>query len=103
MISINTPEKENATHKEPASVKVIKVSSVRDKKIRFNVLVDDAMYIYGMMYIEYEKDGKQGAFISFPRYQGSDSQYYNICWFRISEELQSNIEKQLQDMINTKD
>ena len=96
MISINTPEKENATHKEPASVKVIKVSSVRDKKIRFNVLVDDAVYIYG-------KDGKQGAFISFPRYQGSDGQYYNICWFRISEELQSNIEKQLQDMINTKD
>lgn len=106
MINRNTTTREanKNEHKAPASVKVIKVTSVRDKRIRFNILVDDAVYIYGMVYIEYDKDGKSDAFISFPQYQGTDKNYYNICWFPINEELQEDMEKQIQELIsNTKD
>lgn len=107
MINRNTTNREAAEkqqHNAPASVKVIKVTSVRDKRIRFNILVDGAVYIYGMVYIEYEKDGKQGSFISFPQYQGTDKNYYNVCWFPINEELQADLEKQIQELINnTKD
>lgn len=107
MINRNTTNREAAEkreHKAPESVQVIKVTSVRDKRIRFNILVDGAVYIYGMVYIEYEKDGKQGSFISFPQYQGTDKNYYNVCWFPINEELQADLEKQIQELINnTKD
>ena len=107
MINRNTTtreETEKREHKSPESVQVSKVTSVRDKRIRFNILVDGAVYIYGMVYIEYEKDGKQGSFISFPQYQGTDKNYYNVCWFPINEELQADLEKQIQELINnTKD
>lgn len=107
MINRNTTNREAAEKREhiaPASVKVIKVTSVRDKRIRFNILVDGATYIYGMVYIEYQKDGKEGSFISFPQYQGTDKNYYNVCWFPINEELQADLEKQIQVLINnTKD
>lgn len=107
MINRNTTNREaneKREHKAPESVQVIKVTSVRDKRIRFNILVDGAVYIYGMVYIEYEKDGKQGSFISFPQYQGTDKNYYNVCWFPINEDLQADLEKQIQELINnTKD
>ena len=107
MINRNTTTREateKREHKAPESVQVIKVTSVRDKRIRFNILVDGAVYVYGMVYIEYEKDGKQGSFISFPQYQGTDKNYYNVCWFPINEELQADLEKQIQELINnTKD
>lgn len=107
MINRNTTNREateKREHKAPESVQVIKVTSVRDKMICFNILVDGAVYIYGMVYIEYEKDGKQGSFISFPQYQGTDKNYYNVCWFPINEDLQADLEKQIQELINnTKD
>lgn len=107
MINRNTTNREAAEKHQnivPASVKVIKVTSVRDQRIRFNILVDGAVYIYGMVYIEYQKDGKKGSFISFPQYLGTDKRYYNVCWFPIHDELQADLEKQIQELINnTKD
>ncbi len=107
MINSNTTNREAAEKHQniaPASVKVMKVTSVRDKRIRFNILVDGAVYIYGMVYIEYQRDGKEGSFISFPQYMGTDKNYYNVCWFPINEELQADLERQIQELINnTKD
>ena len=39
------------------------------------------------------------SFISFPARKGNDGNYYNHAWFKISDELRAEIEKQIEAMI----
>ena len=81
------------------SVEVLKISSKTEKKIRFNARINGVI-IYGMQYIEYvTQEGKPGSMIAFPSYKGNDGQYYKNAWFPISKELQADIEKQLEALL----
>lgn len=42
------------------------------------------------------QEGKEGNFVSFPSYKGSDGNYYSHCYFPIDEELQAKIEEQIE-------
>ena len=62
---------------------------------------DDAMDGYDMYvpYIEGEKDGKEYQIINFPAQKGKDDKYYNHCWFKIEDDLKSDIIAQLQKLV----
>ena len=80
-------------------VEVLKVTSRKEKKINFNARVN-GVTIYGMQYIEYvNKEGQPASMIVPPSYKGSNGQYYNNAWFPISRELQAEIEKQLDSLL----
>ena len=81
------------------SVEVLKITSRKEKKINFNARVN-GVTIYGMQYIEYvNQEGQAGSMIVPPSYKGSNGQYYNNARFPISRELQAEIEKQLDALL----
>lgn len=55
--------------------------------------------IFNLTWIEGEKNGKEYKFVSMPQRKGSDGNYYNICRVGISDDLLSDIESQLSDML----
>lgn len=70
-----------------------------DKVIMFDWEVNGIM-IYGMAYRTGKtKEGKDYTLVSFPSRKGSDDKYYNHCWFKISEEMIAEIEKQIEALI----
>lgn len=44
--------------------------------------------------------GKDGDFISFPQYKGSDNKWYNSVYAKLSDEHSQEILKSIQDIIN---
>lgn len=82
----------------------IKVSRVKPKKDRPNcyrfTMTVNGIDINGCDYISYtKKNGEEGSFIALPQYKGSDDNYYNIVYFKITDELQAEIERQLEELI----
>ena len=67
--------------------------------ISFDITVN-GVNLYGLTYMnEDPKRNIKEAFISFPARKGSDGKYYNHAWFKISDELQADIEKQIEARI----
>lgn len=62
-------------------------------------MVVNGISIYNCTYKSGEKDGKEYAFISFPARKSSDGKYYNHVYFKISDELLADIEKQIEKLI----
>ena len=80
------------------SVKVTRVKQWENGNISFDIIAN-GINIYGLTYITVNKDGEDKSFISFPSRKGSDGKYYNYCYFKIDEELQSEIEKQIECLL----
>lgn len=55
--------------------------------------------IFNLTWIEGEKNGKEYKFVSMPQRKGSDGNYYNICRVDISDDLLTDIESQLSDLL----
>ena len=62
-------------------------------------MVVNGINIYNCTYKSGEKDGKDYAFISFPSRKGNDGKYYSHVYFKISDELLADIEKQIEKLI----
>lgn len=97
MISKNKKADEQETFK---GVTVKRAHDWGNGNITFDAMFDKIVTVYGMKYIEREKDGTDISFISFPQKKGKDGNYYNHVWFRISEYLQTSIEQQLKDLLD---
>ena len=97
-------KKENK--EEAAAVTAVKVTRVKDFTkpgaktcISFDMEAN-GIQIYGCWYrIAVNKQGEEFAAISFPSHQGADKKYYNYAYFKISSELLSDIEKQIEAML----
>lgn len=80
-------------------VEVTRAHEFKSGDISFDIIVN-GVNLYGLTYMnEDPKRNIKKAFISFPARQGSDGKYYNHAWFKISEELQAEIEEQIEAMI----
>lgn len=81
--------------------KVGRVHDFGNGQISFNCTFDDVITIYNMKYIEgTKKDGTEYSFISFPQHKGSDGNYYNYVWCRITENLSDQIVEQIGKALN---
>ena len=52
------------------------------------LIIDDEIYIYNCKIV----DGKNGKFLSFPSYQGSDGKYYNYVYIDKDSDLINDIQ-----------
>ena len=69
---------------------------------RFSMTVN-GITINSCDYITYtDRSGVRKSFVAFPQYKGSDGKYYNLAWFKISDEDFKIIEQQIEDIINNK-
>lgn len=74
--------------------KVTRAKQFKDGGVVFDMQVN-GVSIYGCRVIE----SKNGDFISFPSYKGSDGKYYSHVWVKLSDEDTKAIVKQVEDMI----
>ena len=79
-------------------VKVTRAKEVKEGSVAFDMVVN-GVTIYGCWYRGGQKDGKEYQMISFPSQKGKDDKYYNHCWFKIDDDLKSDIIAQLQKLV----
>lgn len=67
--------------------------------IAFDMTVN-GITIYGCIYKQGVKEGKEYAFVSFPsRKNDSDGKYYNHVYFRINDDTLKDIEKKIEAVL----
>lgn len=67
-------------------------------RVRFALTVND-ITVYGCNVVE----GKNGDFISFPSYKGSDGKYYNHVYVPLTESEQKGILEDVEKELNKND
>lgn len=81
------------------NVEVTRAHEFKSGDISFDCLVN-GVNMYGLTYINANpKRNIKESFISFPSRKGSDGKYYNYCWFKITNELFSEIERQIEGVL----
>lgn len=90
---------------EEAKNYVVKVLKAKDftkgdnVSIAIDLLVNDVT-IYGCWYRSgLDKNGNDYSMISFPSHKANDGKYYNYAFFKISDELMEDIEKQIESLM----
>lgn len=87
--------KEVAEEKE---VKIFNLEVKRAKEYKNTVFFDvdiNGVMIYGCRFVE----GKNGDFVSFPSYKGSDDKYYNHCWIKLGDAEVKLIDEQIDQLL----
>ena len=97
-MAINKSAQKNEEKQETRKYE-IKVTRAKEleKCIMFDMEVNGVM-IYGCSYRELNRKDGSGSFvkISFPQRKGSDEKYYNYAYFKITDEMISEIEKGIE-------
>lgn len=91
----NTEAKKSVVKK----VEVVRATEFKSGDVGFDLKVDDAVTIYGMIYKEVTSKGKDYQIINFPQRKGSDDNYYNHVWFFIDDDLKADIIRQLEEKV----
>lgn len=96
--------KKQETAKEETKV-TYQVKVTRAKDIESAIMFDmdvNGVKIYGCSYKELQRKDGSGSFykIDLPQRKGSDGKWYSVAWFKITEDIQEIIEKQIEDLIN---
>lgn len=76
------------------TVKVLRAHEFDNGNVSFDMLVN-GITIYGCTYIETEKN----SFVSFPQRKDKDGKYWNNAYFKIEEDVQNDIVKQLEALL----
>ena len=93
----STKKENNATSNY--DVKVTRAKEFKEGQVTFDMVVN-GVSIYGCWYREgTDKQGNDYQMISFPSHQGKDEKYYNYAWFKIEDDIKSNIIEQLQKLV----
>lgn len=96
-MAISKNKASNKTQETTATtydVKVTRAKKFENGGIVFDLLVN-GVAIYNCNYKEY--NGK--SFTSFPARKGSDNKYYSHAYFKITDEMQADIERQIEEKI----
>ena len=80
-------------------VKVTRAKETKEGQVVFDMVVN-GVTIYGCWYREGKsKKGEDYQLISFPSHKGNDDKYYNYCWFKIEDDVKTDIIDQLQKLV----
>lgn len=83
---------------EETKVAITDLKVLRAKEYKNTVFLDlevNGVKIYGCRFVE----GKNGDFVSFPSYKGSDGKYYNYAWVDLDEAAISLINEQIDELL----
>ena len=75
-------------------VKITRAKEVKDGQVVFDMIVN-GVTIYGCWY----REGKDYTLVSFPSQQAENGKYYNHCWFKIEDDVKSDIIDQLRKLV----
>lgn len=96
-MSRRTENKEAQKAKEEAA-RIYNVEVKRAKEYKDTVFFDvdiNGVMIYGCRFIE----GKNGSFVSFPSYKGSDGKYYSHAYIKLDEATINLIDEQIDQLL----
>lgn len=97
--------RKNNQEREEVKGHDIEVEHVRDTD-KYGVFFDlciNGVSIYGCSWVEgKKKDGAEYRFVSFPSHKGKDDKYYNYAYVKLSDNDIDNIEKALQDALDSR-
>ena len=96
-MSRRTENKEAENAKQEAA-KIYNLEVKRAKEYKDTVFFDvdiNGVMIYGCRYVE----GKNGDFVSFPSYKGSDGKYYSHAYIKLDEAAISLIDEQIDKLL----
>lgn len=94
------PKAENKAPEWDYEIQVTRAKDIQSA-IMFDMRVNGVM-IYGCSYKELQRKDGSGSFfkIDLPQRKGSDGKWYSVAWFKITDDIQEVIEKQIEDLIN---
>lgn len=91
--------KKKQEQEQDYTVKVRRAHEFKSGDIGFDVDVN-GVTLYGLTYLnENPERNIKSPFVSFPSRKGSDGKYYNMYYFKISDELLKVIEKQIEEVL----
>ena len=91
--------KKEAKKEMKFEVEVTRAHEFKSGDISFDAVVN-GINLYSLTYINENPEKKiEKPFISFPSRKGSDEKYYNFCYFKITDELLGEIEKQIEAIL----
>lgn len=86
------------TTNDPIVISSVSVERVRDtSRGIFFTLVLNGIYIHSCKVVE----GKNGDFISFPHYKGSNGKWYSYVWVQLAEADSNHILSLVEDELNS--
>ena len=91
-------EKKEAQATEEKEVKIYNLKVKRAKEYKNTVFFDvdiNGVMIYGCRFVE----GKNGDFVSFPSYKGSDGKYYSHAYIKLGEAYVKLIDEQIDQLL----
>lgn len=96
-MSRRSENKEAQAAKEEA-VRIYNLEVKRAKEYKDTVFFDvdiNGVMIYGCRFVE----GKNGDFVSFPSYKGSDGKYYSHAYIKLDEASVKLIDEQIDQLL----
>ena len=97
-MSRRSENKEAEAPKEEKKVTIYNLEVKRAKEYKDTVFFDvdiNGVMIYGCRFIE----GKNGDFVSFPSYKGSDGKYYSHAYIKLDEGNVALIDEQIDNLL----
>ena len=91
-------EEKDAQATEDKEVKIYNLEVKRAKEYKDTVFFDvdiNGVMIYGCRFVE----GKNGDFVSFPSYKGSDGKYYSHAYIKLDNAAVSLIDEQIDKLL----
>lgn len=93
-MKVNTKKNNEINDKKDAKIIVVKRAKEFEWGISFDVIINDVT-IYGCKLISNKKDE---TFVAFPSRKGTNGEYYNYAYVKLSEEDTQNIVAQIEKM-----
>lgn len=91
-------ENKEAKSAQTEAAKIYSCEVIRAKEYKDTVFFDvniNGVSIYGCRFVE----GKNGDFVSFPSYKGSDGKYYSHAYIKLDEATVSLIDEQIDKLL----
>ena len=90
-------KKKAAEAEEKFEIEVTRAHEFKSGDISFDMKVN-GVQIYNCTYMN-ESEKIKSPFVSFPSRKGSDGKYYSFVWFKITDDMLSEIEKGIEAVI----
>lgn len=87
-------KKKAAEAEEKFEIEVLRAHEFKSGDISFDMKVN-GVTLYNCTYMN-ESEKVKKPFVSFPSRKGSDGKYYSFVWFKITDDMLSEIEKGIE-------
>lgn len=81
------------------TVEVLRAKEIKDNTYGVDLIIN-GVKVYGCIFKQGIKDGKEWSLLDFPSRKGSDGNYYTYCWCPLDKGTLAVIEGQIAEKLN---